>query len=198
MTTDSPKPSALARSPGSFTVLMASSELARGGKDVGFVKVFALKQQRRLSILRHCIREAVAEVELRGMSPSLTVPRESRERRMRLRVGDRGRPHSRQLEKFTDVLLGLLDTRMPFPADPRAPSKIAIGEVMGDGSPSSTSASASASELGRPGAVGGISGLDVGKRVLGIGVCLGDRARDGPPDLSPATTGPHPATAAVS
>jgi hypothetical protein len=33
---------------------------------------------------------------------------------MRLLVGDRGR----QFEKFTDVLLGLLDARMPFPADP--------------------------------------------------------------------------------
>ena len=35
---------------------------------------------------------------------------------MRLLVGDRSRPHTRQLEKFTDVLLGLLDARMPFPA----------------------------------------------------------------------------------
>src|SRR5271167_3954130 len=119
MTTDSPKPSASARSPGLFAVLIAPSGLAYSGNDVGFVKVFALKQQGRLSILRHCIREAVAEVELRGMSPSLAIARESRERRMRLLVGDRGRPHSRQLDKFTDVLLGLLDARMPFPADPQ-------------------------------------------------------------------------------
>src|SRR5271156_4940916 len=140
MTTDSPKPSALARSPGSFTVLMASSELARGGKDVGFVKVFALKQQRRLSILRHCIREAVAEVELRGMSPSLAIARESRKRRVRLLVGDRGRPHPRQLEKFTSSTLACRFLQIPTAA-----SKIAIGEVMGDGRPSTTSASASAS-----------------------------------------------------
>ena len=35
---------------------------------------------------------------------------------MRLLVGDRGRPHSRQFEKFTDVLLGLRDA----PAGKRA------------------------------------------------------------------------------
>src|ERR1700758_1819246 len=119
MITDSPKPSALERSPGLFTILIASSGLARSGKDVGLVKVFALKQQRHLSILRHCIREAVAEVELRGMPASLPIARERGECGMRFLVADRGRTYSRQIEKFTDGLCGLLEARMPFPADPQ-------------------------------------------------------------------------------
>jgi hypothetical protein len=53
------------------------------------------------------------------VSPSLAVARESRERRMRFLVGDRLNPHSRQLKKFADVLLGLLDARMPLSTDPQ-------------------------------------------------------------------------------
>src|SRR5208282_4755976 len=51
--------------------------------------------------------------------PSLAIARESRERHMRLLVADRGRTYSRQIEKITDVLFGLLDARMAFPADPQ-------------------------------------------------------------------------------
>jgi len=38
-------------------------------------------------------------------------------------------------------------------------------------------------QLGRHGPIGGISGLDVGESVLGIGMYLGDSARDGLSDL---------------
>jgi hypothetical protein len=64
---------------------------------------------------------------------------------MRLLVGDRGRPHSRQLEKLTDVLLGLLDARMPFPADPQG--RLEDRDRRGDGGRIASSTSASGSRV---------------------------------------------------
>ena len=83
---------------------MASSELARGGKDVGFVKVFALKQQRRLGILRHCIREAVAEVELRRLDEA--VPLRDRLRQLQQRVLSRPATGLEADKAFYDELSG--------------------------------------------------------------------------------------------
>jgi len=72
----------------------SSGLLARphSGADVGLVEIFAFKQQYCPTVLCHCVRKAVAEVELRGMSSSLAVARKSRKRSVRLLVGNRGRP----------------------------------------------------------------------------------------------------------
>src|SRR5712671_4755153 len=91
----------------------------RSGSEVGLAEIFALEKQRRPVVLRHCVSKAVAQVELCGMPASLAAARKSRERRMRLLVGDRYRPDSREPEKFANVLLSRLDARMPFPRDPQ-------------------------------------------------------------------------------
>src|SRR5262249_43358754 len=80
--------------------------------------ILALEQQPRPRVFRHGVGETVAEVELSGVSLSLAVASESRERRARFLVCDRLNPHS-QLEKFAGILLGLLDARMPLSTDPQ-------------------------------------------------------------------------------
>lgn len=96
-------------------------------------------------VFRHCVGEAVAEVELRRMATPLAISRECSERRCRVPFGDRDGTDPGHPKKIADVLFGLFDARMPLAADARATSKMAIGEVIGECALSSTSASASAS-----------------------------------------------------
>src|SRR5205814_4613874 len=89
--------------------------------------------------------ETIAEIELRRMTCSFAISRKSGESSLRIRGRDWNAFDSCDRKKFLHIGLRFADACMPFSANPRTASKMAIGDVMDTLASSSRSAKRSAS-----------------------------------------------------
>jgi hypothetical protein len=107
------------------------------------VKAVPVEQKGHAAGLPHGIGEAVTEIELGGMPPSLAIPREGIERRLRFSPDDHNGPDPAMARNsctsaYASATLACRLRQMP-------PSNTAIGEVIGERAASRASVRASAS-----------------------------------------------------